>query len=1527
MKKAKVVGKKVADLVGTTQEDQKPELPEYVPGNQEPEETFSQYNKKRYDEDIGMKLNNEGFSQKHTIQDIFEHGTKAGISPDEIRSRLDALKAHKKFTIDSYNHYKKFNEKYGPEVKGFQAIIEQEGGVLAGVQKGFTKKDGTVVPDQIQFSMPGESAKALPADKFTAEAVREKLGKPPALEPISKVEQYASAQTADMHLIDKEIEAYNQKHFQDDLTGYDWVNKVEHKYRDFMEEMRKVNSQLNAARDRVAIQKEAVAKDYKRANHEKLREAQKDYQERSDKLREMMSKPPEARDYTMAAKPFWASFRELVKENWPENANPKELWSYIKGTALSMMNNDRLVPPLDSVVGDPILYGMDYFTGTEQQVRTKQMIALAPLVAYAEHMGKEPLYRIQYEYATLEGHPEQMFSPIQFNEETKTFGRREDRKKWGNVTSIELIGEKDLSGKGKPIRDTTLSGETNARVWETTPSTKKGQDIIPGAEKPSYKKSEFGGPRELPEQDSSPIDLLKADADRKQGKLFGNESGFMNVGMIPGFMELAEGIEQIGKVTRGLQEVFAPATIDQYARMTAEIIREKTANAVRAWDRMEVALAQGKNLLEKLSKDDKVDFMDRMEKGSGQYDSDRQKIADALEKELSTRRDAVRRLGTGKLEKFIEHYFPHIWKDPKKAIDAFLQLGSKRPFEGGKAFLKQRTIESIKDGVDAGLEPVSWNPVDLVMLKCREMDRYLLAHETMNILKGEGLNKFVAVGMERPEHWAKVDDNISTVYGDPNVTIKEAYDQQVHDQLKKIMDDLGIPHERKEAIGGKRWGYYSPLEGVVSKFSGEQGMVLPHEIGHWVDDKFGLQAIMFGKGKYDSLSEVAIKKAEKEGRSVDAAGMRDQKIRNDEMRALADASKTRKEYRRRGEEKMAFMFETLVHAPDQMKKLAPKTYKFLTDWIKKTPGTEKLRPILDIKPSIELGVNATKKRVGGMVINGYWYMPENAATVMNNYLSPGLRGNTMFDLYRGAGNTLNQFQLSGFFHLGFTSIDACVSKTALGFEKIFGKSHDLKGLGDVFMGATGIPAITTIIHGDKVLKAWYGRPADAKAAITAEAMVLGGGRARMDSFYATTAWEGMKTAFSEGKNVKGVLHTPLVILEALTQPILKELVPRQKMGVFYDLVQMEIERNPNVSHEQYRKICQDAWDSVDNRMGQLVYDNLFWNKVSKDLLMVGVRSVGWNLGTIRELGGGVLDTAKAIKNVLSGKDMQFTHRMAYTMALPLVTGLYGAMYQYLKTGKPPTSLKDLYFPQNGKVDSNGKEQRVSLPSYMKDIYHYYTAPWKTVTNKLAPQNTMIAQMLDNKDFYGSKIMNEDDLFMQKVLDEAKFIGEGFIPFSLRKAASPGWDPEQLGGIMPAPTDVNLSKAEQAAKKYSIENYEKVAGRTKEATKTMQDKSDVRNQYLNDKDDSKVWAAVEKGLITNKQAETIINEADTPYIERSSKHLTADQILHVYAKASKEEKEILLPIVEKKYENWQKKEHTPLEQERMEKLYEKIEAGQ
>jgi hypothetical protein len=93
--------------------------------------------------------------------------------------------------------------------------------------------------------------------------------------------------------------------------------------------------------------------------------------------------------------------------------------------------------------------------------------------------------------------------------------------------------------------------------------------------------------------------------------------------------------------------------------------------------------------------------------------------------------------------------------------------------------------------------------------------------------------------------------------------------------------------------------------------------------------------------------------------------------------------------------------------------------------------------------------------VNGIRIMGEYWAPEPVARVVNNHLSPGLRGNAIFDAYRGLGNTLNQAQLGlSAFHLGFTSMDATVSRAALGLEHL-ASGQAARGLGRDPLGAGG----------------------------------------------------------------------------------------------------------------------------------------------------------------------------------------------------------------------------------------------------------------------------------------------------------------------------------------------------------------------------------------------------------------------------------------------------------------------------------------
>ena len=797
--------------------------------------------------------------------------------------------------------------------------------------------------------------------------------------------------------------------------------------------------------------------------------------------------------------------------------------------------------------------------------------------------------------------------------------------------------------------------------------------------------------------------------------------GYLEAGSLKDRPPDAEQVKSVAEKFKDIKgdigKTIAPYAVGQEGKVSSEVLRAQLGKQAMSNDRVDAVFKAASDLFAKSKMQDNLNFIYRMEAGEKQPTPELQTIANGLRTLLDNKRKEVQTLGTGKLEDFIENYFPHIWEDPSKAKQ-LLSYFTRGPLQGSKAFLKKRTIESTKEGIDKGLKPISYNPIDLTMLKVREMNRYLMAHHSLMGMKDEGLVKFVKVGGEKPEGFVKVNDAISDVYS--------------------------------------------------------------------INDKHEL------------------------------------------------------------------------------------------------------------------------------IKRGTYYMHPDAARIFNNYLSPGLRGNALYDLYRGGGNMLNQFQLGlSAFHLGFTSLDATISKFALGINQL--SYGNFSGAAKAF-AQTPTAALTNIFQGDKVFKAWHGKDMGATYNNIAEMMAQAGGRAHMDRFYATNVTARMKKAFQEGRYLRGALRVPFAIVEQASRPIMEYVVPRQKLGVFADLIKMELENKPNATHEEMRAIAQKAWDSVDNRMGQLVYDNLFWNKVTKDVAMASVRSLGWNLGTIREIGGGItVDTGKFINDAIHGRRPNVTYRMAYCMALPTVSGIIGAMYQYLATGLLPgeddpsgsegSILKDLYFPRTGGTDKSGNPARVSLPSYMKDLYHYTQAPVQTILNKFSPLNNALLEMWANKDFYGTEIRHQDDPAIKQVIEELKFAGTQFVPFGIRNLNRDtregiGAKVEPFIGITPAPYGLNMTPAEKRAHEINMGKLP-VGARTQEQAEKSKEKSDLLQQYKKTKDTAPLYQAAKDKKIKGADIWAIIKEAHMTPLQRATEHMTADEVKSVIEKASPTEKIELEKILKRK----------------------------
>lgn len=437
------------------------------------------------------------------------------------------------------------------------------------------------------------------------------------------------------------------------------------------------------------------------------------------------------------------------------------------------------------------------------------------------------------------------------------------------------------------------------------------------------------------------------------------------------------------------------------------------------------------------------------------------------------------------------------------------------------------------------------------------------------------------------------------------------------------------------------------------------------------------------------------------------------------------------------------------------------------------------------------------------------YAPEDWARVYNNFIDQGIHGNAdwgkLYDAARRGSNAITSLELglSGF-HAFTMANEAIVSGVAKGIGEIVG-GKPFEGLKSI--AAAPAKPVTSALRGSKMADVYLGRSQGTPnlRRIT-DLLERAGGRAvgkshapDYDYSAAGSYWRSFKRGALglEARAAAGVMRaSPLVgtakvfaqqmgrIMDTVAAPLFEKYIPLVKNGAFYDTMDSWLRMHPNATSEQQLGAARQIWDSIDNRFGEMVQDNIFWNKTLKQTAQLAMRSYSWNMGTVRELGGGAVDILKAARGG------EWTPRASYVVALPIVVGSLNAAYQYLKTGEGPRDLRDLVAGRTaglapGFGGRSQVEERVSLPGYQKDVLGWWNDWYAEAMNKIATGPRMAAELASNRNWRGDPIVNPESSapeWMQQYFD---YLTDTIGPISIRN---------QMRGQK---EDSNISRAESA----------------------------------------------------------------------------------------------------------------------------------
>lgn len=504
--------------------------------------------------------------------------------------------------------------------------------------------------------------------------------------------------------------------------------------------------------------------------------------------------------------------------------------------------------------------------------------------------------------------------------------------------------------------------------------------------------------------------------------------------------------------------------------------------------------------------------------------------------------------------------------------------------------------------------------------------------------------------------------------------------------------------------------------------------------------------------------------------------------------------------------------------------------------------------------------------------------PEGVARILTNITKPSAIGSSkVFKLAMDANNTATQFLLgvSGF-HLKKVGQELINMNVARAMDlKMKGEtSNAAKSLaGSVtspFKAAWNGGDIQKMILGEKPA----GNPTQERIIDAMKTQF----KAKPDREYETSWGKKFQKAVDQG-GLQGAIRAGVHAVPALNEKWMQggvfKFVQNAKLYMGHEMVGDYLRQNPTASREELIKETAKISDHLDNVLGLMNRDNLFWNRTVRDLATLGTLSVGWNYGTAREFGGAAVDLGKGIGTLRKGGKLSDidTRRISYALSSAALTALTGAAVTYMATGERPKKLTDLVFPPSGAKDRDGNPIRLNTGFYTSDIFEFMHDPLGTAKAKASPLVHEATDLLTNKDYRNNKIWDTDDPWYKMAGDVGKYLLKSNTPIAFQQLVDTiegrgklkgGLKYAGFAGVKSAPVEYSRTEAENAAHSV-LQGRGKIAGESPEEGAKAGVIRDLAEEVRNN--DPKAYdhidAAIDAGKLTKKDEATIFKRSEAP----------------------------------------------------------------
>jgi len=548
----------------------------------------------------------------------------------------------------------------------------------------------------------------------------------------------------------------------------------------------------------------------------------------------------------------------------------------------------------------------------------------------------------------------------------------------------------------------------------------------------------------------------------------------------------------------------------------------------------------------------------------------------------------------------------------------------------------------------------------------------------------------------------------------------------------------------------------------------------------------------------------------------------------------------------------------------------------------------------------------------GMVHAGEYWVEEGFGRLLNNYLSiDRLRSGKYSPIGRSLlwlKNATTPWELFGPYHAMTIGNQAIAAELALSARE--GKMPSLRPIAD--LQELGMQ-MRSMAKASWTEGSWndYVRSAEGQAFLNKfpDAQNLlrlafqGGLKLDIPEELRNQAAKHMMEAFADKRYGGALMRLGPAMLERSMSRLFNTEIPALKRGVFMrDMAQTLRENSDAIQAGQVtpQTLARQVVQRVENQFGEMNFDNMFWNRTLKSTLQVIYRSVTWRLGNILQVSSAIKGAAQAGMNLAQGNvpaaklNAQRSLAHAATIMGDLATTvMWSAALQYAFTGKTLHSITDALNPQIG-TDERGKPMRINVATYWSRDFHkmFSDVPGGAIdylTSGQAAWVTRFKEAVQNKDFYNVKISESDSKFAQ-FFQRAAHIMPPMIAAQnvqrMKNEAGPKGAVLGLFGSSLASRKLDLDPGEikaldlmdRSTKPMSREDFEQrqlmngLTARIRSGDKTVTAAGGDLDQLVN------------SGKLSEGEADTIMERADTAYIDGLTRRMGLVDLLKVYKAA-------------------------------------------